>query len=80
MNRIKYKGLVYNHITKEEWMFDGGETNPDLLKLQHPKRERKCYRYFRVAPIQPMVVEQEVVEETEYDAAMRKWREKGKLD
>jgi hypothetical protein len=47
-SRIKYGGLVYDKITKEDWEFEGGETNPDLLKLRHKKRERTCYRYFRI--------------------------------
>lgn len=79
MTTIEYAGKIYNHITKEEWMFAGGETNPDLLKLRHPKRERRCYRYFRISEFQPKPKE-EVPEETEYDKAMRKWRESGKLD
>ncbi|TXJ25417.1 MAG: hypothetical protein E6Q24_14905 [Chitinophagaceae bacterium] len=80
MNRIKYAGLMYDRIKKEDWEFEGGETNPDLLKLQHPKRERKGYRYFRLRPLQPGYDKQEAIEETEYEAAMRKWRETGKLD
>lgn len=48
MTRIKYGGLVYEKITKEDWEFEGGETNPDLLKLRHRGRERKTYRYFKL--------------------------------
>lgn len=48
MTRIKYNGLTYEKITKTDWEFEGGETNPDLLKLRHNKRERTCYRYFRL--------------------------------
>ena len=48
MTRIKYGGLIYIKITKEDWEFGGGETNPDLLKLKHPKRTRKAYRYFKL--------------------------------
>jgi hypothetical protein len=48
MTRIKYNGLIYEKITKQDWEFEGGETSPDLLKLRHKKRERACYRYFRL--------------------------------
>ena len=48
MTRITFNGFVYVKITKEEWMFAGGETNPDLLKLRHKGRERRVYRYFRL--------------------------------
>lgn len=46
-SRIKYGGQVYEKITKIEWEFEGGETNPGLLKLRHRGREKPCYRYFR---------------------------------
>jgi len=48
MTRIKYGDAVYLKITKEEWEFSGGETNPELLKLRHKKRERRTYRYFKL--------------------------------
>ena len=79
MTRIKYGGFIYLKITKEDWEFEGGETNPDLLKLRHPKRERKTYRYFRLqgglnAPCEQLPVE------TETEAALRRWREHGILN
>jgi len=48
MTRIKYGDAVYLKITKEEWEFSGGETNPELLKLRHKKRDRRTYRYFKL--------------------------------
>lgn len=48
MTRITFNGYVYVKITKEDWEFEGGETNPDLLKLRNRKRERRSYRYFKL--------------------------------
>jgi hypothetical protein len=49
-SRIRYGGLVYDKITKADWEFEGGETTPGLLKLRYKKREKLCYRYFRLRP------------------------------
>lgn len=79
MTRIQYGGLIYVKITKEDWMFAGGETNPDLLKLKHPKRDRTAYRYYRLRehgqPEERVAVEPE----SETEAALRRWREHGVL-
>lgn len=79
MTRITYRGSVYVKITKEDWEFGGGETNPELLKLKNTKRQRTNYRYFKLRehgqpePIVP------VKAESEADAALRRWREGGVL-
>lgn len=48
MTRIKYNGQVYEKISRTEWEFEGGESNPSLLKLPDRGRAGKCHRYFRM--------------------------------
>lgn len=45
MTRIKYKGLVWLKIKLTDWEFEGGHTNPDLLKLKR-KDGRSGHNYF----------------------------------
>lgn len=79
MTRITYGGLIYLAITKEDWEFGGGETNPDLLKLCNQRGHGRGYRYYKLrehgqpapAPVAPI--------ETATEAALRKWREDGVL-
>lgn len=79
MTRITYGGLVYVQITKEDWEFDGGQGNPDLLKLRNKTRERVSYRYFRLREHgQPEAAAVAPVESAT-EAALRRWREEGVL-
>lgn len=72
---------MYDKISKTDWEFEGGETNPDLLKLKPTVKRPRSWRYFRLRPgYQPVVEEQEVIVESATDAALRRWREHGKLD
>lgn len=50
MTRIRYNGHVYEKISRTEWEFEGGESNPALLKLPDRARTGKCHRYFRLHP------------------------------
>lgn len=80
MTRIEYRGLVYVKITKEDWEFGGGETNPDLLKLKNRKRDRTNYRYFKLREHgQPPLNPEPIPQEDEAQAALRRWREDGVL-
>lgn len=78
MTRIKYGGLVYLAITKEDWEFGGGETNPDLLKLRNKRGHGRGFRYYKLREgIQ--VLPDAIPVETETEAALRRWREEGIL-
>lgn len=50
MTRITYKGQVYIKISKSDWEFGGGPSNPDLLKLKnkHWAQGRRSHCYFRL--------------------------------
>lgn len=78
MTRIKYGGLVYVAITKEDWEFGGGETNPDLLRLRNKRDHGRGYRYFKLREGVQELLEAAPVE-TETEAALRRWREHGVL-
>ena len=78
MTRIKYGGLVYLTITKEDWEFAGGETNPDLLRLRNKRAHARGYRYFKLREgVQELPAAAPI--ETATEAALRKWREDGVL-
>lgn len=46
MTRITYKGYVWLKINKEDWEFEGGETNPDLLRL--PCKKGRGNNHFKL--------------------------------
>lgn len=48
MTRITYNGLVYVKINKSDWEFEGGDTNPDLLKLVNKRPGSRGHRYFKL--------------------------------
>lgn len=78
MTRIKYSGLIYLAINREDWEFAGGAANPDLLKLPTKRLGGRGYRYFKLQDgVQLLPPEQPIESETE--AALRRWREEGVL-
>lgn len=78
MTRIKYGGLIYLAINKEDWEFAGGETNPDLLRLPNRRAGSRGYRYFKLRD-GVQVIPEAAPAESETEAALRKWREDGVL-
>lgn len=79
MTRIKYGGLIYLAITKEDWAFGGGETNHDLLRLPNKRGHGRGYRYYKLSDHGQPEIEPAAPAETETEKALRMWREHGVL-